>query len=461
MASERSSQASAAVDAATRSTRVAIRERELGRVLHTITRGRTVLLSTVGALTILLGALGQLSPRVTIAATSIFFLVLSLDLMRLSGRGAGIDRHLGPMTARPARYDVAVAFLAQTLLIWSTGGIESPLIIVYPVLGLLIGVAIGPDRFGRGLIVLLSMALWGHWAGRALDLTPGLPPALGGPGPLAHPPAQVLAQVSMLQIGSLVGHRVGRVLYALIDRMLDQALGARAAALGELTERNRELVALSAAIAHELKNPLASVQGLVQLLERGGKNAERRFEVLRAEIGRMREILDAFLNFSRPVGELSLAPGDLEPLLAEIAALHEALLDRRGLRLPPVALPGQRVTGDRRKLKQALVDLLQNAIEASPEGAELAWWLEPGADRLVVGVRDGGPGFDPAVRARAGTAGVTTKPGGSGIGLAVARLIAEQHGGALRIEDAPGGGARVGLELPRGGPPPEGQEDGP
>lgn len=446
------------MDAASPSTRSAIRERELARILRALMRGRSVLLSSIGALTLLLGALGQLSPRVTAAATSIFFAVLSLDLARLSGRGRLVDRVLGPASARPARYDVTVALLAQTVLIWSTGGIESPVIIVYPVLAILVGVGIGPDAFGRGLIVLLSLALWGHFAGRLHDLTPRLPPLLSDPG-AAFRPAHGLGLALMIQLAIVVGHRVGRAIYALIDRMLDQALGARAAALAELTERNRELVALSGAIAHELKNPLASVQGLVQLLERGGKNAERRFEVLRSEIGRMREILDAFLNFSRPVGELSLAPVEVGPLLAEIAALHEALLDRRGLRLPPVALADQRVTGDRRKLKQALVDLLQNAIEASPEGAELAWWLEPGEERLTVGVADAGPGFDPAVRARAGTAGVTTKPGGSGIGLAVARLIAEQHGGALRIEDAPGGGARVGLELPRGGPPPE-QEDG-
>lgn len=343
--------------------------------------------------------------------------------------------------------DLLVIVLLQSTLVLLTGAIESPLLSAYVFAAFAAGISFGWDRRTAIVVLALAAALWVMALGGFLGVLPRTFPAFAGleRGFLRDPYA--LERAAFMTVFILGGARVGARVQRSVLEIIDAALSARGHALAALEDRNRELVQLSGAIAHELKNPLASIQGLAQLLERGGGNAERRLEVLRREVERMRVTLDEFLNLSRPLGELAFERVSSSRIVAELGALHEGLLEAKSLELVPPA--GElRVPGDPRKLQQALTNLLQNAIEATPSGGTIRWVLAAAGGRVLIGFEDPGPGMPAELLARAANVGVTTKPGGSGIGLAVARAIAEQHGGRLVLENQQGGGLRAVLELP-------------
>jgi signal transduction histidine kinase len=233
---------------------------------------------------------------------------------------------------------------------------------------------------------------------------------------------------------------------------------ARHEAVATMRERNRELIGLSGALAHELKNPLASIQGLAGLLARklpGGSREAEQMGVLLGEAKRMGTILDEFLNFSRPVSGLAVRAVSVEALVSDVALLYEGLAADRGIALELDAAGAPEVRCDPRKVKQVLVNLLQNALEAAPRGGTVTLRAKPGPDGAAVfDVEDDGSGLAEEIRAKLFRPGATTKPTGTGLGLTVARSIAEQHGGSLELRDREGGGCRAVFVLPAEPPPP-------
>lgn len=426
--------------------RESLRQRELSQILLTIIRVRVVFVP-IAAIFLTLIVLYDADPWRMIAlavVVGVQAVVIGFDLVRLR-RATGY-----PVAYVPT--DFMFMILLQTGVIWLTGALESPLVVIYVPLGIMSGVVFGSARPRWLMVGLILTFLWLMTVLPLLGLVPRTLPSFLDMGPgLNARPIYSLTSAGVLTFVVLLGSVVGAAVHRAINRMLGQAMGARQQALESLTERNQELVHLSGAIAHELKNPLASIQGLVQLLDRPGASPERqasRVQVLRGEVTRMREILDEFLNFSRPLGDLTIEPVELGVLLDELASLHEGLAHAKGIGITRSFQVHAPTPVDPRKIKQALVNLLQNALEATPTGGRVELLARRNGEEIVLGVRDSGPGVDEELLQRATEAGVTSKPEGSGIGLAVARAIAEQHGGRLTLENPPQGGCLALIHIP-------------
>ena len=161
----------------------------------------------------------------------------------------------------------------------------------------------------------------------------------------------------------------------------------------------------------------------------------------------MQVILDEFLNFSRPLAPLAIEQVDPGALLDEVAQMHEGMAHERGVRLLVRSEAGP-LRCDPRKLKQAIINLVQNAIEASPPNALVELAADDGADTRLR-VLDRGPGVDPSLVDKLFEAGVTSKPRGFGLGLTIARALARQHGGDLALSSREGGGSIAEIRLPK------------
>ncbi|MBC8070283.1 MAG: HAMP domain-containing histidine kinase [Deltaproteobacteria bacterium] len=354
---------------------------------------------------------------------------------------------------RDFRPHEALHFVCVHLLLISiSGGLASPLLPV------LFAGAYNAALFGNVAAARMVFAchIAGIWTLLAIHLTGAVHmvpttfgDAFGWPGDL------FLAVVAAAMTVTLsVAHLMGLRMREAVDEQLEQAVVAREAALGNYRERADELTTLSAEIAHELKNPLATVKGLAALLgkDASGKTAER-LGVLRREVDRMQGILDEFLNFSRPLAPLTVRRVDLSRLVREVVDLHEGIASDRRIELRLDAEHGMGVACDPRKIKQILVNLLQNALDAADSDTAVDLVVRRIVDTVEVQVLDHGPGVPAALTERVFEAGMTTKANGNGLGLPMARALARQHGGDLRLEDrVDGPGCAAVMRLPIHGP---------
>ena len=210
---------------------------------------------------------------------------------------------------------------------------------------------------------------------------------------------------------------------------------------------------LTAGIAHEFRNGLATIHGYSRLLNLEDLPAQFRpyVEGIRAETESMREVVTNFLNFAKPA-QLTLSPVDLGAV-AERAA-DDLRPDARALS-GDIIVEGEFATieGDDVLLRQAFSNLLRNAIEAcASTGTAPAVAVESYVDRAqgvcTVSVRDNGPGFPEPLRDRVFHPFFTTKAQGTGLGLALVQKIVVTHNGRVTAASGPDGGGRVTVVLP-------------
>jgi len=222
-------------------------------------------------------------------------------------------------------------------------------------------------------------------------------------------------------------------------------------ALEEQLKRSDRLAAvgrLASGLAHEIRNPLASISGSVQLLsdDQGISEENRRLMgIVIKEVERLNLLLGDFLNFARPA-PLQAEVVDLAAILDELVELLRAGGQAEGVtivRRYPEQVP---LFIDRQKMRQALWDLLLNAVESAlPDGT-----VRIGVDLVngEISVEDSGPGIDEKVRDRIFEPFFTTKEKGTGLGLANVYTNVQAHGGRIYVEPSPLGGARFMIDLP-------------
>ncbi|MBX3232050.1 MAG: HAMP domain-containing histidine kinase [Labilithrix sp.] len=265
-----------------------------------------------------------------------------------------------------------------------------------------------------------------------------------------EPPMMVTLQRDHTRVG-VVAAMASAILLAFAVAWSRSA--RRVAALEASAARAQRLVALgsmSSVMAHELRNPLASLKGHAQLLVEDlaeaeaaeGADAKRRAKAERvvAEAERLEVLTTSLLDFVRdgPIERAAVTPRALvDRALADLdGARVQVDLDRA----PPA------IDADLDRLGRALHNVVDNALKASDAEVSLVATHEDG--QLRVSVRDRGPGLPPGEEARIFEPFVTTRTRGTGLGLAVARRIAEQHGGTLDGATHPDGGAVFDLRIP-------------
>jgi signal transduction histidine kinase len=220
-------------------------------------------------------------------------------------------------------------------------------------------------------------------------------------------------------------------------------------------ERLSTIGAMTASIAHEIRNPLVSVRTFTQLLPERANDEEFRGEFLDltlSEIDRVCELVGELLDYSRPYG-LDTVGADVVECLRSVQLLLASQAKAGGVRLlADVAefLPDVAVAPDR--LKQVLINLAMNAIQACRGSGNVSLHARATPQGLLVEVRDDGCGMDESTRARIFDAFYTTRREGTGLGLAIARRIIEEAGGRLEAESAPGQGTTFRLHLPTSAP---------
>jgi two-component system sensor histidine kinase AtoS len=253
-------------------------------------------------------------------------------------------------------------------------------------------------------------------------------------------------RVLLVQVGPLLeGQTVSGYTVATVD--LTASHRAR-----EQKQRVAAVADVSTGVAHELRNPLFGISSAAQLLRFRVKDdpiVEKNVGRILREVDRLNAVVTGLLDYGRP-DPLHRTPGDPDALWDEVLETQRGRLESRALLLHRIrAEPPAHCAIDAGQLAQVLVNLLVNATDAAPPGTDLTLHssvLPNGAWRCRL--HNGGAEIPADVLPRVFDLFLTTKPGGTGIGLALCRRIVEQHDGTITLESAPEHGTTATLVLP-------------
>ncbi len=217
-------------------------------------------------------------------------------------------------------------------------------------------------------------------------------------------------------------------------------------------ERLAALGQTVAEISHEIKNPLITIGGLARQLQKlpGDEKARAKLRVIATEVERLENLLVELRDLYRP-RQLDLSRFDMTDLLREVKDLLSGDLERKKIQLTfSPAFGGTTVRADRARIKQVLLNVLKNGVEAMDGGGNLSMQIISGPATVEVIVKDSGPGMAPELQERIFDPFFTTKRQGTGLGLSISKRIVEEHeGGLLYLKSEKGLGTEVRISLPR------------
>jgi signal transduction histidine kinase len=336
-----------------------------------------------------------------------------------------------------------------------TGGLGSPLLPLSTMLVVSGSISLTETRWLRAAFfayvfaMLVALALLSHTA--LGQLAPPLAPV----GGWSTPEYVTIALLSMtfMMFGT---YRMGCKMTRGYERVSLELAERREELCSEGEDRSRAIEGMAARLAHEVKNPLAAIKALSTHMARNATDAKsaERLAIVAAEADRLQSIVEGFLNFSRGLDDLKLAPTKPHEISRELGVLLETRAEEAGVKLEVTGDEALVLDADARKLRQALLNVVINAIQASPRGSTVRLSvarecpMTSGLGGARITVRDDGTGMTPEVLDRIRKPYFTTKEGGSGLGVAVARGLVEQHGGSMEFKSSAGKGTTVTITLP-------------
>ena len=255
------------------------------------------------------------------------------------------------------------------------------------------------------------------------------------------PPQKLLVSVQVLQrrageepIGTLIEVRdaEGR-------RQLERHL--------DLTSRLAALSRLTGGVAHEIKNPLNAMALQLELLKGKLDGEQPEVDVIAREIKRLDNVVKTFLSFNRPI-ELEAKRLDLSQVVSQVVDLVAPEAAARQIRIDANLDPSVETNGDADLLQQAILNVINNGLEAMPDGGTLTVRTARDGGDCQLEIGDSGSGIAPELRDRIFNLYFTTKQNGSGIGLATTFRVVQLHGGTIDFESVLGKGTKFRLRFP-------------
>jgi signal transduction histidine kinase len=339
--------------------------------------------------------------------------------------------------------------LTYFVLVGTTGGLGSPLLVAGAIMMVVAALTLRDPPWLRSAaflifligffgLALLSRSPVGELAAPLVTTTP-------------WPTGEYVSIALIATVFSMMGiYRVGCTVTRGYERAALELAERREELCSENEDRSRALEGMAARLAHEVRNPLAAIKGLSTHMARNAadpKTAER-LAIVAAEADRLQAIVDGFLSFSRGLDDLNLSTLRPFEVARELAVLLEMRAQEAGVTLEVSGDRNLTLFADARKLRQALLNLVLNAIQASPRDATVSVSVAGECERALLTVHDDGIGMTPEVLDRIRKPYFTTKEGGTGLGVAVARGLVEQHGGQIEFRSTAGKGTTVSIRLP-------------
>ncbi len=263
----------------------------------------------------------------------------------------------------------------------------------------------------------------------------------------------LLTFVLITFLGYYAMRSIGRAYERRLESQVQERTQAFEAAHKEVLHKTRlaTIGQTAAVLAHEMRNPLSSIKFALSGL-RGSPHLEdrehRRVDLVLGEVNRLDTLLSETLDYVRPV-KLSAEPVNLEILLGKVLGQQKPLMEEKGLRLQQEGChdcTAMRI--DKNQFHQVLLNLIKNAIEASPQGGEIGTSLRRQDDKLIIEITNGGEPLSEEIQLNAFEPFFTTKPKGTGLGLGLVKRVVAEHGGSVTLTSNAELGTRFTLVLP-------------
>lgn len=278
---------------------------------------------------------------------------------------------------------------------------------------------------------------------------------------LADAPKHVAGPLDAVVTGTLSGQPTGRRAYdASTDRSWSLAGspmpdGGAAVAVHEITAHERtqrelgrlsrlaEIGQMTAAIAHEIRNPLTGIRSAAQFVRQNPESASEFGAIIEEEALKLNALCDEFLEFARPL-TLQVGPCSLGSLIRRVAEMHQRDFEAHHVKLVvQIPDPEPKMIGDAGRIEQVCRNLVLNALQASEPGGTVTVV----ADTEGFEVRDEGVGMSEVTIGSLFTPFFTTKPSGTGLGLSNVRKIVDAHGGTIEVASKHGAGTTFSIRL--------------